>query len=87
MAEKHYAFMLNDRAENIFVFAEQNDELAAQICAENNYDGYRWLGEEMPPARWSKWSNATKTWIEPDTDYLISIGAIDPLPAVEEPTE
>ena len=78
--EKHYAFLVVNRVENIFVFAEQNDDLATQICIEKNYDKFIWLGDKTPPTKWSEYDKKTDTFTSPTNDYLISIGMLEPTP-------
>lgn len=75
--EKHYVFLLNGRAENIFVFTEQDDELAQRICIENNYDKYIWLNNKKTPNRWSTYDESSDTFTPPSDDYLISIGILE----------
>lgn len=50
MIEKHYVFLINNRVEAVLVFAEQNDELAATICAELGYDQSLWIDDASTPA-------------------------------------
>ena len=84
--EKHYAFLVANRVENTFVFAEQNDDLATQICIEKNYDKFIWLNDKKTPARWSTYDKATDTFTEPTIEYLVSIGAMQPI-VEEAPTK
>jgi hypothetical protein len=81
--EKFYAFLKNNRVENIFVFASQDEELANRIAQEQGYDDAVWVGTDAP-ARWSTYNGTTFT--PPTEEYLISIGIITPI-VVEEPEE
>jgi hypothetical protein len=73
--EKHYAFIKNNRVENIAVFALQNEELADRVAQEQGYDDAVWVGTDVPV----KWSTYDGTTFTPPTDeYLISIGIINP---------
>jgi hypothetical protein len=89
--EKHYAFIKNNRVENITVFANQDDALAQRIVDEQGYDSFLWLDETDCPAIWSSYDGTTFT--APTPQYLFSIGVLsqDPdAPVVEpvvEPTE
>ena len=71
--EKHYAFLKNNRVENIAVFASQDEELADRIAQEQGYDDAVWVGENIP-ARWSTYNGSTFT--PPTDEYLISIGVL-----------
>jgi hypothetical protein len=73
--EKHYAFLKDNRVENIAVFASQDEELADRIAQEQGYDDAVWVGTNVP----IKWSTYNGTTFTPPTDeYLISIGIINP---------
>ena len=76
MAEKHYAFIKDNRVENVAVFAEQNDALAQTISDEQGYDSFVWLDENLAPTKWSSYDG--KVFTAPTTDYLVSIGVIKP---------
>lgn len=84
--EKHFVFLKNNRVEQIAVFASQNEELADRIAQEQGYDDALWIGENIPPVRWSTYDPATGEFTLPTNEYLISIGVLNPTPA-EEPTE
>ena len=73
--EQHYAFIKNNRVENIAVFASQDEELADRIAQEQGYDDAVWVGENAP-TKWSTYDGSTFT--PPTVDYLISIGVISP---------
>ena len=73
--EQHYAFLKNNRVENIAVFASQNEELADRVAQEQGYDNAIWVGENAP-AKWSTYDGTTFT--PPTDEYLISIGIITP---------
>jgi hypothetical protein len=79
MAEFHYAFLKNNRVENIAVFASQDEELADRVAIEQGYDDAVWVGATAP----SKWSTYDGTnFTAPTEEYLISIGITKP--SVEE---
>jgi len=73
--EQHYAFIKNNRVENTFVFASQDEELADRIAQEQGYNDAVWVGTNVP-ARWSTYNGTTFT--PPTNEYLISIGIINP---------
>ena len=77
--EQHYAFLKNNRVENIAVFASQDEALADRIAQEQGYDDAVWVGTTVPPM-WATYNGTTFT--VPTADYLISIGILNP-----EPTE
>jgi hypothetical protein len=80
--EKYYAFIKNNRVENILVFASQDEALANRIAQEQGYDDAVWVGTDVP-ARWSTYNGLIFT--PPTEEYLISIGIIDPeLEATDE---
>ena len=71
--EQHYAFIKNNRVENIAVFASQNEALADRVAQEQGYDDAVWVGINVP----SKWSTYNGSTFTPPTDeYLISIGIL-----------
>ena len=81
--EQHYAFIKNNRVENIAVFASQDEALANAVAQEHGYNDAVWVGTEVP----AKWSTYDGTIFTPPTDeYLISIGIITPV-VVEEVLE
>jgi len=80
--EQHYAFIKNNRVENIAVFATQDKVLADAVAQEHGFDDAVWVGENKP-AMWSTYDGTTFT--SPTDEYLISIGIKRPV--VEEPTE
>ena len=71
--EQHYAFIKNNRVENIAVFSSQDETLADRVAQEQGYDDAVWVGTNVP-ARWSTYNGTTFT--APTTEYLISIGVI-----------
>ena len=73
--EKHYAFLKNNRVENIAVFASQDEALADRVAQEQGYDDAVWVGENAP-AKWSSYDGSTFT--QPTEEYLISIGVMTP---------
>jgi hypothetical protein len=75
--EKTYAFIKNDRVENILVFAKKDDKLAKLVTDENGYDSFVYIGEEPDPIRWSSYDG--KIFTPPTIDYLISIGIQTPV--------
>ena len=79
--EQHYAFIKNNRVENIAVFASQDEELADRVAQEQGYDDAVWVGEN-PPTMWSTYDGTTFT--APTDDYLISIGIMNPITTTEE---
>lgn len=84
MTEKHYAFLKNNRVENILVFESEDEQLAINIAREHGYDKYMWLGEDPVPVRWSTWNSTVNDFIPPTQEYLISIGVMTPAPEVTE---
>lgn len=77
--EQHYAFIKNNRVENIAVFASQDEELADRVTQEQGYDDAVWVGTNIP-AMWSTYDGTAFT--KPTDEYLISIGVKD-LPVTE----
>ena len=73
--EKHYAFLKNNRVENIAVFASQDEELADRVAQEQGYDDAVWVGTDVP-AKWSTYNGSKFT--PPTNEYLISIGVLTP---------
>ena len=82
MAELNYAFLKNNRVEQIAVFGSKDEELADRVAIEQGFDDAVWVGEDKP-AMWATYNGTTFT--PPTDEYLISIGIMNP-PA-EEPTE
>lgn len=74
MSEKHFVFLKDNRVENIYVFADQNQELANQVCQEQGFDEAIWIDDSEIPARWSTYDG--KTFTKPTEEYLISINVI-----------
>jgi len=74
MAEKHFVFLKNNRVGQIAVFASQDEELADRIAQEQGYDDALWIGEDTIPHLHSLYDPATKTFTEPNLDYLYSVG-------------
>jgi hypothetical protein len=81
MAELYYAFLKNNRVEQVAVFASQDKTLADAVVQEHEYDDAVWVGTDAP-GMWSTYDGTTFT--PATTEYLISIGIIKP--PVEEPT-
>lgn len=73
MAEKHYAFLRNDRVESILVFAQADGDLAQRICVEQNFDGFVWLDDTPAPILYSTY-DSKKGFTDPTEDYLITNG-------------
>jgi hypothetical protein len=69
--EQHYAFIKNNRVENIAVFASQDEALADAVARDNGYDDAVWVGEDKP-AMWSTYDGTSFT--SPTIDYLYEIG-------------
>jgi hypothetical protein len=80
--EQHYAFLKDNRVENIAVFASQDEALADAVAREQGFDDAVWVGTNIP-AMWSTYDGATFTL--PTNEYLILIGI--KLPRIEEPTD
>jgi hypothetical protein len=82
MSEQHYAFLKDNRVQNVAVFASQDEALADAVAQEHGFDDAVWVGENTP----TMWSTYNGTEFTPPTDeYLISIGIMNPV--VETPTE
>ena len=73
--EQHYAFIKNNRVENIAVFALQDEALADRVAQEQGYDDAVWVGTNVP-SKWSTYDGSTFT--QPTEEYLISIGILTP---------
>lgn len=73
--EKTYAFLKDNRVENILVFATKDDKLAKVIATSNGYDSFVYIGEDADPVRWSTYDG--KVFTDPTQDYLISIGVVE----------
>ena len=93
--EQHYAFLKNNRVEQVAVFASQDEALADAVAQEQGFDDAVWVGENKP-AMFSLYDGTTFT--EPTLDYLYEIGISQENTAmmearlaaqalVEEPTE
>jgi hypothetical protein len=78
--EQHYAFLKNNRVEQVAVFATQDKALADAVAREHGFNDAVWVGTDAP-AMWSTYDGTTFT--VPTDEYLISIGIITP---VLEPT-
>jgi hypothetical protein len=78
--EQHYAFIKNNRVENIGVFASQDEALADRIAQEQGYDDAVWVGEDKP-VLFSTYNGLN--FIPPTDEYLISIGVITPVVEIE----
>ena len=83
--EKHYGFIKNNRLVLVAVFESENTEIADLVKSDHNYDSYVWLGDATPPMLYSSYDGTTFT--PPTDEYLISIGIMQPLVEVTEPTE
>jgi hypothetical protein len=79
--EQHYVFLKNNRAEQVAVFASQDEALADAVAQEHGFDDAVWVGENKP-AMWSTYDGTTFT--APTDEYLISIGIMNP-PVEAEP--
>ena len=77
--ELHYAFIKNNRVEQVAVFASQDEALADAVAHEHGYDDAVWVGANAP-AMWSTYDGTTFT--PPTDEYLISIGVMNPEPEV-----
>lgn len=73
--ELHYAFLKDNRIEQVAVFASQDEALADAVATEHGFDDAVWVGETIP-AMWSTYDGTTFT--PPTDEYLISIGIITP---------
>lgn len=80
--ELHYAFLKDNRVEQIAVFASQDEALADAVAQEHGFDDAVWVGSN-PPAMWSTYDGTEFTL--PTEEYLISIGIMNPV--VETPEE
>jgi hypothetical protein len=79
--ELYYAFIKNNRVENVAVFASQDEALANRIVQEQSFDDAIWCGETAP-VMWSTYDGTTFT--PPTDEYLISIGIISlPIEVIE----
>ena len=79
--ELHYAFLKNNRVEQIAVFASQDEELADRVAHEHGFDDAVWVGEDKP-VMWATYDGVTFT--PPTDEYLISIGIMNPPVEVTE---
>jgi hypothetical protein len=79
--EQHYAFLKNNRVENIAVFASQDEALADRIAQEQGFDDAVWVGENTP-ALYSSYDGAIFT--APTLDYLYEIGISQENTAMKE---
>jgi hypothetical protein len=79
--EQNYAFLKNNRVEQIAVFASQDEALADHVAQEHGYDDAVWLGSETV-TRWSTYDGTTFT--PPTLDYLYEIGISDENTAIRE---
>ena len=71
MTELHYAFLKNNRVEQIAVFASQDEALADAVAHEHGFDDAIWVGTDAP-AMWSTYDGTKFT--PPTLDYLYEIG-------------
>jgi hypothetical protein len=67
----YYAFLKNNRVEQVAVFASQDEALADTVAHEQGFDDAVWVGE-TPPVMWSSYDGTTFT--PPTLDYLYEIG-------------
>lgn len=74
--ELYYAFLKNNRVEQVAVFAQEDKTFADIITAELGYDTAIWVGEKKP-AMWAIYDG--KVFTPPTTEYLISIGVMNPI--------
>jgi len=81
MTELHYAFLKNNRVEQIAVFASQDEALADAVAQEQGYDDAVWVGTDAP-AMWSTYDGTTFT--APTLDYLYEIGIAQENTAMQE---
>lgn len=82
--EQHYAFLKNNRVENIAVFASQDEALADAVAQEQGFDDAVWVGSDIP-TMWSTYNGATFT--APTDEYLFSIGVLSIMPPSDEERE
>jgi hypothetical protein len=69
--ELHYAFLKNNRVEQVAVFASEDEALADAVAQEQGYDDAVWVGTDAPNV-WSTYDGTTFT--APTLDYLYEIG-------------
>jgi hypothetical protein len=69
--EQHYAFLKNNRVEQVAVFASQDEALADAVAVEHGFDDAVWVGTDAP-AMWSTYDGTSFT--DPTIDYLYEIG-------------
>lgn len=81
--ELHYAFLKNNRVEQVAVFTSQDEALADAVAQEHGFDDAVWVGEDKP-VMWSTYDGTTFT--APTDEYLISIGIMQP-PVEETPAK
>ena len=70
--EQHYAFIKNNRVENIAVFASQDEALADRVAQEQGYDDAVWVGNNVPYL-YATYDGTSFT--NPTLDYLYKRGA------------
>ena len=75
--EQHYAFLKNNRVQQVAVFASQDEDLADAIAKEQGFDDAVWVGENKP-AMWSSYDG--KVFTDPDENYLFEIGILNSKP-------
>lgn len=74
MAEQHYAFIKNNRVQQVAVFEFKDEELADNVAHDLGYDDAVWCGDSNP-ALYSLYDGIEFT--EPTIEYLVSIGIRD----------
>lgn len=79
--EQHYAFIKNNRVENIAVFVSQDEALADAVAHEHGFDDAVWVGTDAPSI-WSTYDGTTFT--APTLDYLYEIGISQENTAMKE---
>ena len=67
----HYAFIKNNRVEDIYTFAAEDQKTANDVIATFGYDSAVFVGDNIP-AKHASYDGTTFT--APTLDYLYSIG-------------
>jgi hypothetical protein len=63
--DNYYVFLTANKVIGAVAFAEQNDDLATQICIDANYDKFIWLKNSLPPARGATYDKASNVFTAP----------------------
>jgi len=71
--EKYYAFLKDNRVQQVAVFSSQDEKLANLIKEEQGYDNFVFI-DENPPDVWSTYDGSVFT--KPTDEYLVSIGVL-----------